>query len=87
MVSVELGVAVGGLLVLLGALVALVSVTDRSLRHIATEQRRIHLQQATIIAMLLRAGFRGPRQGLDWGDSGSWTQVRDQGSADGSARQ
>lgn len=87
MVNLELALAVAGLLVLLGALIALVILTDRRMRHLADEQRRIHLQQATIIGMLLRAGFRGPRQGLDWGDSGSWTQVREPGSTDGSVRQ
>jgi hypothetical protein len=69
--------AVAGLIVLLAALVALVFIADRRLRDASAEQRRIHLQQATIIGMLIRAGFRGPREGLDWGDSASWTRVRD----------
>lgn len=87
MVNLELALAVAGLLVLLGALIALVILTDRRLLHLADEQRRIHLQQATIIGMLVRAGFRGPRQSLDWGDSGSWTQVRGHGSAPGDPSQ
>jgi hypothetical protein len=72
----ELIVAVAGVVVLTGAIIALIYVTEARMRFIASEQQRIHLQQANIIAMLLRAGFRGPREGLDWGDSGSWTRVR-----------
>jgi hypothetical protein len=74
--DVGLLVAVAGILVLAAALVALVYVSEARLRQVAAEQRRIHLQQSNIIAMLLRAGFRGPRAARDWGDSGNWTQVR-----------
>lgn len=73
----EVLVAVAGVIVLTGAIIALVYVTEARMRHIAAEQRRIHLQQANIIAMLLRAGFRSPSAARDWGDSGHWTQVRD----------
>lgn len=69
-------IAVVGILVLAAALIALVYVSEARLRQVAAEQRRLHLQQANIIAMLLRAGFRGPRAGRDWGDSGHLTQVR-----------
>lgn len=79
----ELIVAVAGVVVLTGAIIALVYATEVRMRFIASEMRRVHLQQANIIAMLLRAGFRGPREGLDWGDSGSWTRVRVEGDAAG----
>ncbi len=79
--------AAAGLLVLVAALIALVCTVNRQLRFLLDEQRRIHLQQANIIAMLLRAGFRGPREGVDWGDSGSFTQVRHGNGTDGSVRQ
>ena len=85
--DVNLAVAAGGLLVMLGALIALVVLSDRRHRDVLYEMRRVHLQQATIIAMLLRAGFRGPREGIDWGDSGSFTQVRHGNGTDGSVRQ
>lgn len=80
----ELIVAVAGVVVLTGAIIALVYVTEARMRAVVEEQRRIHLQQANIIAMLLRAGFRGPREGLDWGDSGSWTRVRHERDSSGS---
>ena len=60
---------VSGMAVLMVALVALVFIADRRLRAIEAEQRRIHLQQATIIGMLVRAGFRRPKATHDWGDS------------------
>ena len=69
-------IAVAGILVLAAALIALVWVSEARLRHVADEQRRIHMQQATIIAMLLRAGFRAPGSQRDWGDSAHWTMVR-----------
>lgn len=73
----EIVVAVAGVLVLAVALIALVHVTEARMRALLAEQRRIHAQQANIIAMLLRAGFRAPSASRDWGDSGHWTQVRD----------
>lgn len=78
----ELIIAVAGVLVLTAAIIALVYVTEARMRAIASEQRRIHLQQANIIAMLLRAGFRAPSASRDWGDSGHWTQVRQDDSGD-----
>lgn len=73
----ELIVAVAGVIVLTAAIIALVYTTEARMRAIAAEQRRIHMQQANIIAMLLRAGFRAPSAARDWGDSGHWTQIRD----------
>ena len=75
-------VAVVGILVLAAALIALVYVSEARMRGIVEAQRRIHLQQANIIAMLLRAGFRGPRAGLDWGDSGHLTRVAGESQSD-----
>lgn len=75
--DVGLLIAVAGILVLAAALIGLVWVSEARLKQVAIEQRRLHLQQANIIAMLLRAGFRGPRAPRDWGDSGRWTQIRD----------
>lgn len=40
-----------------------------------TNLRKIHAQQANIIGMLLRAGFRPARGGLDWLDDGDKTQL------------
>lgn len=71
----EIAVAVAGVLVLAGAVIALVFVTEARMRALADEQRRIHLQQANIVAMLLRAGFRSPSAQRDWGDSGHWTRA------------
>lgn len=64
-----------GLLILAAAVSWLVVTTDRRLRDVARDQRLLHLQQATIIAMLMRAGFRRPSAGPDWGDSGHMTKV------------
>ncbi len=64
-----------GLLILAAAVSWLVVTTDRRLRDIARDQRLLHLQQATIIAMLMRAGFRRPNAPPDWGDSGHMTKV------------
>jgi hypothetical protein len=75
-------IAVAGILVLAAALIALVIVSESRLKQVAEEQRRIHLQQANIIAMLLRAGFRSPSAQRDWGDSAHWTRVRQDASDD-----
>lgn len=64
-----------GLLVLAVAVSWLVITTDRRLRAIAVDQRRLHLQQATIVSMLMRAGFRAPKAGPDWGDSALMTRA------------
>lgn len=45
----------------------------RSIGSIKHDARRIHLQQATIIGMLLKAGFR-PAKTLDWFDNGDETR-------------
>lgn len=66
-----------GLLILALAVSWLVVTTDRRLRAMSQEIRRIHLQQANIIGMLQRAGFRGPKAGPDWGDSALLTRARD----------
>jgi hypothetical protein len=65
--------------VLLGSLVVLVlanlfsqALMVRSVGRIDASLRKIHLQQANIIAMLLRAGFR-PARTLDWRDDGDRT--------------
>lgn len=76
-VDARVAMGVAGLIILSVALVALLVIADRRLRELAAEQRRLHLQQANIIAMLLRAGFRGPRAGRDWGDSGHSTSILD----------
>jgi hypothetical protein len=64
-----------GILVMAAALACAMVLLDRRLKAIVAEQRRIHLQQSNIIAMLMRAGFRGPKAPPDWGDSGNWTRV------------
>jgi hypothetical protein len=63
-----------GILVMAAALACALVLQDRRMRAMVVEQRRLHLQQANIIAMLLRAGFRGPKAPPDWGDSGNWTR-------------
>ncbi len=63
-----------GILVMAAALVCALVLQDRRMRAMVAEQRRLHLQQANIIAMLMRAGFRGPKAPPDWGDSGNWTR-------------
>lgn len=68
--------ALAGVIVLTVSLISLLALVNRRLVAIAAEQRRLHLQQATIVGMLLRAGFRGPSAGRDWGDSGHFTKVR-----------
>lgn len=67
---------VAGLLAVI-CLVVIVSLVFivRSLEGISTSQRKLHLQQATIIGMLLRAGFRPATKGPDWFDDASRTQV------------
>lgn len=87
MTEARVAMGVAGLVILTVALVALLVIANRRLRELVAEQRRLHLQQANIIAMLLRAGFRGPRAGLDWGDSGHLTRVRDEIAIEGSVRQ
>ena len=59
------------LAVTLGSLVLIV----RATRETANALRKVHLQQATIIGMLLRAGFRPARRGQrDWFDDADKTQ-------------
>lgn len=60
------------LAVTLGALVLIAGST----RKIAESMHRLHLQQATIVGMLLRAGFRPHRRGKDWFDDGDETRVK-----------
>lgn len=56
-------------------IVALVFVS-KHLKDIAFNQRRIHQQQATIIGMMLKAGFRPLKHGADWFDDAHATRVR-----------
>ncbi len=58
------------LAITLGALVLIV----RSVRATADAIRKLHLQQATIIGMLLRAGFRPAPRGRDWFDDADKTR-------------
>lgn len=64
-----------GLVILAVAVVSLLVIAERRLRAIVSEQRRLHLQQATIVGMMLRAGFRGPSAARDWGDSALATKI------------
>lgn len=68
-----------GSLALLSAvvIVALVFIAT-ALRATATEMRKLHLQQATILGMLLRAGFRPYKRGRDWFDDAHATRVNDE---------
>lgn len=71
-------------LVVLAALCAVVIVAlvfiARALADVAGSMRKVHIQQANIIRMLLKAGFRPARHGRDWFDDGAPTQVIGQGS-------
>ncbi len=58
------------LAVTLGALVLIV----RALRDISAAVRKIHLQQASIVGMMLRAGFRPAPRGRDWFDDSDKTR-------------
>ncbi len=58
------------LAITLGALVLIV----RSVRATAEAMRKLHLQQATIVGMLIRAGFRPPSRGRDWFDNADETR-------------
>lgn len=60
------------LVVTLGALVLIV----RSLRDLAGDMRRLSLQQATVVRMLLRAGFRPPSSTADWLEDADKTRAR-----------
>lgn len=62
-------------LLLLVTLVSLVLIV-RALRSVAFDMRRLHGQQATVVRMLLRAGFRPPSATLDWLDDAHKTQLR-----------
>lgn len=62
------------LAVTLGALVLIVS----ALRSVAADMRKLHLQQATIVRMLLRAGFRPAGTGRDWFDDPNKTMKADE---------
>lgn len=55
-----------GLALLCGVVIVCLVLISRSLRTVATEMRRLHLQQATIVGMLLRAGFRPAKGRKDW---------------------
>lgn len=62
------------LAVTLGALVLIVS----SLRAVAADMQRLHMQQATIVRMLLRAGFRPAGTSRDWFDDPHSTKKADE---------
>jgi hypothetical protein len=68
-------------LIVVVTLAALAGITIVSLVFIARamgvtahEMRRLHLQQGTIVAMLLKAGFRPARGGRDWSDDAARTR-------------
>ncbi len=52
----------------------------RAWRDAAYSLRRIHQQQANIIAMMLRAGFRPARSSPDWFDDSHETSLRSEGT-------
>lgn len=66
----------GVLAVLCAAGIASLVLIARSLRGVSSNMQRIHLQQVTIVRMLLRAGFRPARNGgdKDWFDNALQTQ-------------
>lgn len=47
----------------------------RHTKNASLNARKLHLQQANIIAMLLRAGFRPAKGRPDWNDDAHETQV------------
>lgn len=67
-------IAVAFLAVLALAAGALVLIA-RSARSLDTNMRRLHLQQATIVGMMLKAGFRPLKTGKDWFDDGDVTSA------------
>lgn len=73
--NVQLLVCAGALALLCAVVIVALVFIAKSLRSVATETRRIHLQQATIVGMLLRAGFRPHKGGKDWFDDGKRTRV------------
>ncbi len=58
------------LAITLGSLVLIV----RAIRDVSESVRKLHLQQATIVGMLLRAGFRPAPRGRDWFDDADKTR-------------
>jgi hypothetical protein len=48
--------------------------TVRVARVLAVRQAKLHLQQANIVGMLLRAGFRTSKSGRDWFDDAAETR-------------
>lgn len=61
--------------VLCGIAISALVIIARHTRSSAVDARKMHLQQANIISMLLRAGFRPAKAKPDWHDSGHETQV------------
>ena len=58
-----------------GALIGALVLIARSARNLDTNMRRLHLQQATIVGMMLKAGFRPLKTGKDWFDDGDVTNA------------
>lgn len=58
-----------------GALIGALVLIARSARSLDTNMRRLHLQQSTIVGMMLKAGFRPLKTGKDWFDDGDVTGV------------
>lgn len=73
-------VVLGVLAFLAGSAVCALILIARHAREASVSARKLHLQQANIIKMMLRAGFRPPERGQDWADAALETQVLGQGS-------
>lgn len=70
--------ALGALALLLSVTLAALVMIVRALRDTAGSMQRLHLQQATIVRMLLRAGFRPPSSSPDWCDDAHKTRGLDE---------
>lgn len=68
------------LAVLSGIAVSALVIIARHTKASNISARKLHLQQANIIAMLLRAGFRPAKGKPDWHDNGMETQMMGAGS-------
>jgi hypothetical protein len=74
------GVVCVVLAVLSGIVTASLILGVRRMRATQADARKVHLQLANIVQMLLRAGFRPAKGRLDWHDHGHETQVMGEGS-------
>ncbi len=73
--AIQLAIVVGCLALLSATAIGALILIARSMRSLAREMRRLHLQQGNIVATLLRAGFRPARGGPDWFDERLGTRV------------